>query len=993
MRLFTRTKLLLVLGMGLLGLSALTKAFEAADSLPFSLQQPEESAVYSQQELLAVDQALKALAMTRTDLGFEKKAAESAYILPIVGYLMDNPLACPVFTHSFHERVVNAADPAETVKLAFAALGMASEPIPGQPSYDVPTTEEEWTALLAPVGGSLPSGFTNLIALWPRNVVTALALFLREYDAVRLCHEQALVKLSPAERRRLGALALALLVEEELACKQLQSLFAELEAKPPQDPAAELISLLHQVSLPDLTRAAIQSARLFTLMKVILGEQPTAQSITGTEVIPTIEIPTAKGTIMLGGNGVDVHVGDYLLVIELGGDDVYQGARLAVADGLSGSPLSFHFDLDGHDAYLCAAEDFMLAAAFCGSAFFLDARGNDVYRAAWFGQGAAVLGAAWFEDGGGSDLYTGKGFCQAAAGIGFGCLFEDQPMDQRDEGSGNDTYRAGLLAQGVSRTLGVGLLLDNFGNDVYSAGGMLMHRPLYSDRYQSLSQGFSIGVRPSIAGGLAFLFDRDGNDRYEGEVYGQAAGYWYSAGFLMDEAGNDGYTLTIYGQGSGIHLACGTLIDQAGNDSYLMTDGLGQGGAHDLAVGVLMDNAGNDRYVAGNASNQGVGLTNSVGLFIDRAGDDLYAAHSGLSNGAGRPERGYGSIGIFVDLVGADRYGLNGANHALWSGTSYGAGIDQEVEPPKIPAPQTGQSETAKSESDPQPAKRQRPTQQEFDQQWSVAASWGVGDNAQKTPAACATIASWGRAGLPFLEAKLATDDGLELRALTAITKLLIDQDRRSIVKLVGKALKSPEPAKLRNALNLVNELQLPELERLIVDLIEDKRLGLSAIGVAGRSGFTSALPKIQQRLHSEDEDVVAAAASALCRLNDLASTPDLLNLLEHQSVVIRMLLLERLPELGEPLADSLVAIATNPAASEMVRANTLTVLGKMESAVVQPRLAGLRPLQHDPSWVIRGRFVELLTHYGAETENTSVIEAMTATETHPYVLRLLLQP
>ena len=129
-----------------------------------------------------------------------------------------------------------------------------------------------------------------------------------------------------------------------------------------------------------------------------------------------------------------------------------------------------------------------------------------------------------------------------------------------------------------------------------------LHAPLFSDRYQSFSQGFAIGERGiDYAGGIAMLIDHDGNDRYLGDIYNQGVGYWYSAGLLWDGGGNDTYEMTQYGQGSGIHLAVGGLVDVSGHDTYVMHSGLGQGGSHDYAASILHDRGCNDRYL-GNTS-------------------------------------------------------------------------------------------------------------------------------------------------------------------------------------------------------------------------------------------------------------------------------------------------------------------------------------------------------------------------------------------------------
>ena len=185
------------------------------------------------------------------------------------------------------------------------------------------------------------------------------------------------------------------------------------------------------------------------------------------------------------------------------------------------------------------------------------------------------------------------------------------------------------------------MCINTRGNEVYEAGGVYLHAPLFGDRYQSFSQGFAIGERDiDYAGGIAMLIDHAGNDRYLGDIYNQGVGYWYSGGFLWDGGGNDLYEMTQYGQGSGIHLAVGGLVDVDGSDTYVMHSGLGQGGSHDYAASILHDRGGDDRYF-GNTSCNGCGLTNSVGIHIDRSGNDTYASRKGGGLNSGRPAPQY----------------------------------------------------------------------------------------------------------------------------------------------------------------------------------------------------------------------------------------------------------------------------------------------------------------------------------------------------------------
>lgn len=348
---------------------------------------------------------------------------------------------------------------------------------------------------------------------------------------------------------------------------------------------------------------------------------------------------TEWGRVGVGTTGRDSWEGEWLLIVDPGGDDVYR---------LAGGPwrASFVVDLAGDDLYEAGAWP-AAGSGVLGAGGIRDLGGDDRYeggRAAW---GVGWGGVGWVVDEAGDDAYEGHEHSQGAGFVGVGVLADL---------AGSDTYRSGRLSQGFGYVLGVGWLADGAGDDLYYAMGTHLHQPLYQDRYQSLSQGFAIGMRyEGVAGGVGVLHDRLGNDRYLAEVYCQGSGYWYGVGVLLDEEGNDAYSCHIYGQGAGIHLAAGFLVDGAGSDTYALLDGVGQGGGHDLAVGVLHDRAGHD-YYAGAGLAQGSGNANGLGLLVDEGGNDGYSGVKRGIQGWGNAARGFFSAGFLLDLGGADRY-------------------------------------------------------------------------------------------------------------------------------------------------------------------------------------------------------------------------------------------------------------------------------------------------------------------------------------------------
>ncbi|MBC8514276.1 hypothetical protein H8D30_00240 [bacterium] len=350
---------------------------------------------------------------------------------------------------------------------------------------------------------------------------------------------------------------------------------------------------------------------------------------------------TEFGRMGIGRMEDDLWEGDFALIIDPGGDDTYL---------LESGPWRVQVVVDrgGDDIYKTGAWP-GAGSGILGFGILLDWEGNDRYiggRGSW-GVGMGGVGLLW--DGEGNDEYIGIELTQGAALVGWGRLLDED---------GNDSYRAGRMAQGFGWTAGEGTLWDKDGNDIYYAMGTFLHEPLYSDRYQSLSQGFGLGMRyEGYGGGIGILRDSAGNDRYLAEVYCQGAGYWYGVGLLWDEGGHDAYSCHIYGQGAGIHLAAGYLVDEGGDDTYALLDGVGQGGGHDLAVGFLHDWGGND-YYSGAGLAQGSGNANGLGILVDRSGNDGYQGVKGVCQGLGNAGRGVLSGGCLFGLAGGVRVAL-----------------------------------------------------------------------------------------------------------------------------------------------------------------------------------------------------------------------------------------------------------------------------------------------------------------------------------------------
>lgn len=374
-----------------------------------------------------------------------------------------------------------------------------------------------------------------------------------------------------------------------------------------------------------------------------------------------LEFNTPYGKVCIGDSSVQEYSGDLFIVIDYGGDDIYDITKQGTAN------FTFILDYGGDDLYRFPKN--RIDPYAMGASLLIDFAGDDVYQAGSWSLGAGLFGAGVLWDKKGNDRYEGDTFTMGAGCFGYGILRDD---------AGDDFYNAALFAQGFGFVKGLGILLDSQGNDHYFAGGKYKDILRYEDHYISLSQGFGYGLRPYMSGGVGLLADKSGNDTYESDIFGQGCSYWWSLGVLADGGGNDKYLSFQYAQGSATHMTLGCLYDAGGDDFYL-AKGVSQGCGHDRAVGILYDASGNDNYMAYDLS-QGAGSANGIGIVADLGGLDSYLVKSDQNTqGYGNPRRDYGSIGIFLDIGGEkDSYaGGPGRDSTWWEDSKWGAGIDE----------------------------------------------------------------------------------------------------------------------------------------------------------------------------------------------------------------------------------------------------------------------------------------------------------------------------
>ncbi len=657
----------------------------------------------------------------------------------------------------------------------------------------------------------------------------------------------------------------------------------------------------------------------------------------GGPVITSVETPW--GLLVVGGREDNHYSEDALariaFLIEPGGDDVYRGrAASAVGDLLR--PFGAVVDFGGDDLYDASRKCFALGGAVLGIAALIDLSGDDIYRGDDGSEGAGFFGAGLLYDGAGRDFFEGRNLAQGAGAFGIGALVSEcttPPPPGPDlvedrafaeglrpvPGTGatpirhdeNDVYLCARLSQGFASTFGVGLLYDRRGSDTYRSGGRYLHAPLRPNDFQSLSQGFSIGYRPRAGGGVGLLLDEEGNDFYNGEIYTQGVGYWYSIGLLFDGAGNDSYHASQYAQGAGVHLAIGSLWDRGGEDQYVSKFGVTQGTGHDLSTAFFLDEEGNDYYLVDNG--QGVSLTNSVAVFIDACGDDFYATFGG-GQGWVRWARDFCGPGIFLDLEGKDTYSLDspGADGAVWTHQTYGLGIDldRDLELPGEVVPEI----TLTAED----------SLRSVDELFETASLWEVGSAREKVQRARQALIAKGMEAVDYVVTqKLSTRFSLEYRTIEQLAKAYPDSFAERALPYLEDETKTTR----RNVIRVLGELKTAAAREPLEAVLGKRRFAddwYRVLHALGQIGDRESAQKVRPFLVDEDERRRINAVGALASMKDSASAPELVERLSDAILTVRAAASGALKGLGTPSVEPLRASLESGADQRAIRLRTL---------------------------------------------------------------------
>ncbi len=812
-----------------------------------------------------LDECLQILNLSRIDLEYDKHWIKDSFRLAVITELMNHPLSVPDYILFSGKRIKEAKQPSDYI--TFCAHEITGKKV----------IYEKFKG----------SDFVPLVK--------------ETFDLTKKHLDNAFIRLNPAEMDSLIYTAPSLWADEadSLVRGYAGVLHREFGVARDTGYTLKTLSVLNLVNRIDIYELFNAGAALTNGCELILNlaQEYATKGIPATKetdgvtgkIYEIFESPDGSKAV-IGGPEANTYTKDFAVIIDIGGNDIYE-ARCAGAVGELGSPISFVIDISGDDVYRNKDKLVNQGGALFGVSLLWDLEGNDLYDAFHISHGAGLFGIGMLIDEKGIDSYRDGYFAQGAGNFGSGILVDYES---------DDTYHSYAWTQGMGGVWSYGLLYDRNGDDVYYAGGEYLHMPLDPDQYRSFAQGFGFGWRDVASGGIGFLYDCRGNDKYIGEVYAQATSYWFALGILLDEQGNDLYTAAQYSQGAGIHLSAGGLLDWEGDDHYFSRFGPSQGEGHDVAVGWLLDKDGDDVYYA--SGGQGIGLTNSVGIFVDSRGNDDYCSREGMSQGGANWSRGTGGIGIFVDLQGDDRYAEKdkGRNNHIWNSGTYALGIDLEaVEPKKeewqdtittFPELDTMQSDSAKM------AKLFY-----YGSLWEVRA-----DIAKARTGRRIMINDFGARAVDYIfNYEMRTFDGLKLRAIEEVFKAFKDTSAYYLYQ----GLHSENDTIVRNSIYLFGQLEYYKAKDTLRAMLEkkpDDKVAGVLIYSLGKLKDTLAIPIFKDYCNHKKERMRLRIAEALQNIKDTLGLPILLNQLYDSSYLVKIAAIEGISNLGNDAIDGL---------------------------------------------------------------------------------------
>jgi len=446
----------------------------------------DEAASLDAAEIHALDLGLRAIKMSRPDLAFKKDHAESEYVLDRTRIFLHQPLGVLDYGH----RLQGALGQAESLE----AIGRTCAE-----AIEVPIRHQVTASTTMPLDRTFLEALPDDL----RPIVQEIA------DAAALAHAR-MVRTIPGKGLEVFSAFVAMTLDFDRDPTEIDSWeTAGLDVTH----LREILRREQDLELQDgeLAQTVLTAAREFDVGSVLAAFHDLCrvidQACTRLQAIDLdkefhASVDTPLGKIICGGSGNDVYAEEAFLLLDIAGDDIYRNSA-AGANGLLGRAVSIVIDGAGNDSYI-SRESFSQGSGVFGIGILVDLGGDDSFSAKHFSQGAGWFGCGALVTGTGSGGFTANTFAQGAAMWGAGLLWQR---------GGDSSYRARELAQGYGGVGGCGLLLDNAGNDLYSAGGQSPCGWL-PGQYFSMSQGFAFGIRPHAGGGVGLLVDSAGDDRY-----------------------------------------------------------------------------------------------------------------------------------------------------------------------------------------------------------------------------------------------------------------------------------------------------------------------------------------------------------------------------------------------------------------------------------------------------------------------------------------------
>ncbi len=340
---------------------------------------------------------------------------------------------------------------------------------------------------------------------------------------------------------------------------------------------------------------------------------------------PSTDFPNARQSLSRRGRqGAGMY--GYGVLFDLGaGNDIYRSLRMS--QGYAHMGVGVLHDDGGDDSYSCEAG--CQGAGQWGIGILSDSAGTDSYSSIGYSMGFAWIGGAGLLiDAQGNDSYD----C-AHGHPDYGGTPGIYPSAQMPTTANSSFCQgAGFGSRTDSFSGGIGVLRDIAGDDTYSAG--------------VFAQGTGYWQ------GTGVLADGGGSDSYDAFWYVQGGAAHYALGMLVDDGeGDDRFNLErtpiSVQMGSGHDFSTGILINEAGNENYVFA-GLAMGASNCNGMGLVVDNGGDDHYSSSTTSGWGVGnmsgecidtrpSSRSMAIMIDAGGSDTYDAPDSVEGGFVQP--------------------------------------------------------------------------------------------------------------------------------------------------------------------------------------------------------------------------------------------------------------------------------------------------------------------------------------------------------------------